>query len=419
MESTWPPEPSPSTQPHAASPLHASTPAATATAASEPSSAAQAPPRYVPTRAFVFTATGTAYFRIWIVNLLLTIVTIGIYSAWAKVRRLRYFYGNTTFDGSPFEFHGRPMALFKGRVIGLVLLIAYTQAAHFSLVLWIAVVVALFASMPWLLWKSLRFRLANSSYRGIRFAFDGTLGQAYLTFIPLMLAALGPSVITVLAQPQAASSQAVMLHFLGRLYLGLGIALVLAPWFYFRLKAYQHRHARLGTTTFAFDGKVGTAYMIFVKAILIAVLFIVVGVVAGAMVGGSVWFIGHSAALNVNPVAIVAGSAVGYLVLVTSLVTVRAMIQNFVWNHSLLGGHRFMSLVGRTRSFRIEIVNVVLTLVTLGLFWPFAVVRSMRYRIESLEWSGDSGALARAPGDVGIGATGEETAELFGLDIAL
>ena len=52
-----------------------------------------------PPHPFVFTATGTAYFRIWIVNLLLTIVTIGIYSAWAKVRRLRYFYGNTTFDG--------------------------------------------------------------------------------------------------------------------------------------------------------------------------------------------------------------------------------------------------------------------------------------------------------------------------------
>ena len=42
-----------------------------------------------------FRATGAEYFRIWIVNLLLTIITLGIYSAWAKVRRLRYFYGST------------------------------------------------------------------------------------------------------------------------------------------------------------------------------------------------------------------------------------------------------------------------------------------------------------------------------------
>src|SRR6187402_1366842 len=66
---------------------------------------------------FEFRGDGGEYFRIWIVNLLLTIVTLGIYSAWAKVRRLRYFYGNTYLDGHSFEFHGRPLAILKGRLI--------------------------------------------------------------------------------------------------------------------------------------------------------------------------------------------------------------------------------------------------------------------------------------------------------------
>src|SRR5207342_1173106 len=66
---------------------------------------------------FEFNATGGEYFRIWIVNLLLTIVTLGIYSAWAKVRRLRYFYGSTVLDGHSFEYHGRPLAILKGRLI--------------------------------------------------------------------------------------------------------------------------------------------------------------------------------------------------------------------------------------------------------------------------------------------------------------
>jgi hypothetical protein len=39
-----------------------------------------------------FTGTAGEYFGIWIVNILLTIVTVGFYSAWAKVRRKRYFY---------------------------------------------------------------------------------------------------------------------------------------------------------------------------------------------------------------------------------------------------------------------------------------------------------------------------------------
>src|SRR6187402_3726843 len=66
---------------------------------------------------FEFRATGGEYFRIWIVNLLLTIVTLGIYSAWAKVRRLRYFYGSTLLDGHSFEYHATPMAILKGRLL--------------------------------------------------------------------------------------------------------------------------------------------------------------------------------------------------------------------------------------------------------------------------------------------------------------
>ena len=39
---------------------------------------------------FRFTGTGGEYFRIWIVNVMLSVVTFGIYSAWAKARRLQY-----------------------------------------------------------------------------------------------------------------------------------------------------------------------------------------------------------------------------------------------------------------------------------------------------------------------------------------
>jgi Bacterial protein of unknown function (DUF898) len=36
-----------------------------------------------------FTGSGSEYFRIWIVNLLLMLVTLSLYYPWAKVRRLR------------------------------------------------------------------------------------------------------------------------------------------------------------------------------------------------------------------------------------------------------------------------------------------------------------------------------------------
>lgn len=43
-----------------------------------------------PISEFRFIGTGTQYFGIWIVNLLLSILTLGIYSAWAKVRRQQF-----------------------------------------------------------------------------------------------------------------------------------------------------------------------------------------------------------------------------------------------------------------------------------------------------------------------------------------
>ena len=78
--------------------------------------------------AITFSATGSEYFRIWIVNLLLSIVTLGIYSAWAKVRRNRYFYSSTHLAGSSFEYHGNPIAILKGRIVAAVVVGAYALA---------------------------------------------------------------------------------------------------------------------------------------------------------------------------------------------------------------------------------------------------------------------------------------------------
>ena len=367
---------------------------------------------------FVFTATGRAYFRIWIVNLLLSIVTIGIYSPWAKVRRLRYFYGNTLVDGSPFEFHGRPIALLKGRLIGLVLLAAYTQAAKFSLTLWLVVIVVLIALFPWLLWKSLRFRLANTSWRGIHFGFDGSVGEAYLTFVPLMLMVVAPALTLAIAQGSldVANPPKQLPASYG---IAVGFVAVLAPWFYFRLRAYQHRHARLGTTPFGFDGRARGAYWTAFKLFWLFLGFVVVGSLTGAMVGFPLYFVlRHTGQLGVVAGA-AAGIAVGYLLILSVGSQSTAMVQNYVWNHSTLGTGRFRSRAGLFDLWWIVFSNIFLTLVTLGFFWPFAVVRSMRYRIGCVTWDGDTDALIAQAGVDRSGAAGEESADLFGLDLAL
>ena len=66
---------------------------------------------------FEFRGTGGEFFRIWILNLALTLLTFGIYSAWAKVRTRRYLYGNTYIAGHALDYDPSPWRILIGRLI--------------------------------------------------------------------------------------------------------------------------------------------------------------------------------------------------------------------------------------------------------------------------------------------------------------
>jgi uncharacterized membrane protein YjgN (DUF898 family) len=182
--------------------------------------------RYEP---FRFTGTGGEYFRIWIVNVMLSVVTLGIYSAWAKVRRLQYFYRHTRISGASFDYHGKPLALLKGRILASCLFGGYYAASAISPAAGVVAFAMLAALLPWLLARSLRFRLYNSSYRGLRFHFHGSTAEAYRVF---------------LAMPA----------------LAIVSLFTLAPFAHHRLKRFQHSNAAYGQTRFAFDAAVGAFY---------------------------------------------------------------------------------------------------------------------------------------------------------------
>ena len=326
---------------------------------------------------FHFSGRGGEYFGIWIVNLVLTILTLGIYSAWAKVRRMQYFYRNTTLAGASFDYHGDPKAILKGRLIIFALLVVYNLTIEFAPLIGIAIFVAIALIMPNLLLRSLRFRAVNTSWSGLRFGFDGDQAGAYKVFLAWPILA----VIT--------------------LYL-------LAPMWHQRMKAYQHNFARFGATRFAFDAPVGGFYRVYLLAFGVLILG---GIVVGAIVGlGSV----------TSP--IVAGIAplvlVGLMLFIQPFLMAR--LQNLVWNHTQVGDHRFESRVESGRLFWIVFTNLLGIVFTLGLFQPFAAIRLARYRIESMS------LLAAGPIDEfvagqqeAVAATGEGAADLFDIDIGL
>jgi uncharacterized membrane protein YjgN (DUF898 family) len=333
---------------------------------------------------FSFTGNGTEYFGIWMVNLLLTILTLGIYSAWAKVRRMQYFYRNTWLNEASFDYHGTAIAILKGRIIAVALFASYSVFLQFMPLVGLAIAILIALIMPYLLVTSFRFRLYNSSYRGLRFGFAGSIKSAYFTFLAL-------PVFTLLT-----------------LYL-------LAPFTHQRIKAYQHNNSRFGQSAFSFNAAVGGFYKIYFFTLL--QLILIVGLFAFG-----IYSMAKDNMSNLSKEAIVGIVLAAYILLIiASLLVVPyfiSRIQNLVWNNTELAGHRFSSSLSTRGLAWIIFSNFFLIIFTMGLYKPFADIRMARYRIQHMALL-PAGNIEDfiASEQQQIGATGTETAEIFDIDI--
>lgn len=344
---------------------------------------------------FTFTGRGGEYFRIWIVNLALTLLTLGIYSAWAKVRRLQYFYRNTSLAGAGFDYHGQPLAILKGRIIGVALLAAFNLTAGLDASLGLAALLVLMGVLPWLLQRSLCFRLANSSYRGLRFRFTGSVGEAFAVFI------LWP--------------------FAGSFSLGM-----LLPLAHQRMKAYQHGNSRFGTTAFAFHARAKAFYGVYLQLMLGLILLLAVVTAIFLSAGGMdllrLYNSPHADRMTKLALQVMLFLALlGFYLLAMLLISpwFNARMQNLIWNATTLGPHGFESRVRARDLLAIYLTNFLAIVLTLGLFKPYADIRLARYRLEHMALYAE-GELDEFVADQAqqVSATGEETADVFDFDIS-
>ncbi|MEJ0026622.1 MAG: YjgN family protein [Rhizomicrobium sp.] len=301
-----------------------------------------------------FRGRGGEYFRIWIVNIALSVLTLGIYTAWAKVRTQRYFYGNTYLAGQSFEYHASAWRILVGRAIALVLFLGYSLSVVFlplTFGIWFLI---LGAALPWLANASIRFNARNTSWRNVRFNFNATYFEAFIAYVVWSAAALAFFPLIPYAR---------RVH----------------DYFYIN----HHRFGGRGFQT-AFPAR--CIYFVYLSGfVLIVVLLLGVIAIAGAAVE-----IATHARNVFGKFAIPLGPENFSLIVFVLFGIGAAFVASFVTtkvtnlsigNTTLEGGFRLSSKASGLRVAWIVVTNALLTLVTLGLFYPFGRIRLARYRM--------------------------------------
>ena len=331
-----------------------------------------------------FSGNAREYFRIWIVNLLFTLLTLGIYSAWAKVRKKRYFYGNTTLEGDSFDYFGSPRAILRGRILAFVVFVTYAFTGQ----LWPAsnfffwALAALF--LPWLVVRALRFNANNSAWRGLRFDFGATTKQAAWFY----------------------------LRMLAGVVFSLGVAL---PWFTARQRAFVMSNHAFGTSRLECEISARAYFGIYFKGgLLLFVLSIPFGVMLGIMAGKAP-ALGQFAWIGIFlPLAFLyAAYAIAYAY-------IQARTTNLAWNGTHGPGLKFSCTLSADKLAKLYLGNLLAAACTGGLLIPWAVIRTLRYRYENLAviFEGETGHQAN-PALARVGATGEELGNLFNVDFGI
>jgi uncharacterized membrane protein YjgN (DUF898 family) len=323
-----------------------------------------------------FTGSGDTYFRIWVTNIFLTIVTLGIYSAWATVRTRKYFYQHTQLFGQGFDFHARPTQILKSRLIALVIYVAYTLISKTSPLIAGILLLGFYVSLPALVLLSLRFRLSQTSYRGIRFSFAGKFGEAYITYLLIPIAVL----------------------------LSLGLAM---PYLSYRANRYWLSGIRYGKEGFSVNLSAGEFFLIYVK--LLGLLALGAAVMAGlaAVVSADMALL-----LSLLPLALVLSI---WLVARSYL---NARILNHLYGSARMGSVSFRGALTFRGLLWLATSNFLLIIFSFGLLVPLTRVRKARYLADRVTATSDK-PFDEFIADVQqrTAATGDEIANLFDIDV--
>ncbi|KHN50105.1 YjgN family protein [Pectobacterium fontis] len=371
------------------------------------------------------------YFAIWLVNALLTAITLGIYSAWATVRRRRYFYGNTEINGDRFDYHAQPIQILKGRLLVIAGLVLFYIVLAMSPTLGTILALAFAALIPVIVIRNWRYDAIMSSYRGIRFNYHCQTGKAYwvLLLCPILLMLAVYVVVFGLLFIGSQSNSQVLLVFIAMAIAIPGFPAVNGIIKMMQLDFYVN-NLFFGKTAF----KAELTKAAFVKFSLISMVILIPFLIVSLSFMGSFFISLYQMmvmegvneeqasmmllnnAFNVSMMVIV--MAMG--VLVSTSYTVVAQ-RNYLFNRTSLNGGVKLHSSMKTLSFMgLLITNSLITIFSLGWAAPVAEIRYARYLANATVVEGDLELLhVQAHHDTANSALAEEAVQALDLGVGL
>lgn len=334
---------------------------------------------------FQFFGQGAAYFKIWIVNACLTLITLGVYSPWAKVRTLRYFYGQTQLNQRRFDFVGEPKRILAGRLIAIFIYFLFYISGTLSESIFVIGSIAIFLIIPWILRSSMRFMANNSKYSNRRFVFTGKLAEIYVIVI---IGAI-----------------------LSMLTFGL---LFPAVWLWY--KRYQLDNLNFAGMQMKLNVSVGSVY----KAVILPTIAMFV---TGAILGILIAALQHNSGDNVFSTTAVYFIFFIFLFYLLSLFFtpfILGHLKKLIWSNTTIGNNVFQTTLNPVHYAWISVTNTIATIFTLGLFYPWAKIRLSKYELSCLSLHVyDNPSVLEKVADNQESALGEELADIFDIDVSL
>jgi len=387
-----------------------------------------------------FEGKGSEYFKIWIVNILLMIVTLGLFYPWAKVRNKRYFYANSTLEDQNFEYHATGKQLFIGFLISIVLLLIYVGVQQVSPQGSLVVILIFFLAFPWIIWRSLKFNMNVTSFSNVRFGFDGKVGGAYFNYmlLPILffLAIYGLPIAIFLMVPNLGLNIGAVIGVIIALAV-MALAVFLFAFMKKKNTKYVIDGSRYGQGEFSADLAVKPFAIILLKTIgLFFLAYIGIMLIAGllAMVTGLGANLMQLAPDLKNPEALAGALESPVVMILIGLVYIGLIVigiglfaysyarqRAYIYDNTMLDGKiAFKSTLGARKFAWVSMTNLLLVIFTLGLATPYAKVRIAKVMLENTHVDTSQGFQGYLTAQQKVQSSlGEQIGDAFDVDVGI